>query len=532
MKKILSLQLIIWAILLSACTTKGTSWDVDAYAPVAETTMDLTNIIGDQNVQALSDSALWLNIDATAYTFDLDSLAQFPTFEAPFVYVWPSFGVTVPAGSSLPPIESPIDLAATGFELREVKLKSGKLKLSMKSTNSQRLIFTYSIPVASKGGVSFSFTDTIPGLAAGEDTVFYYNEFDVADYTIITTGPGNDELNTFSANIAISSIAGDPDMPIVTGQVLFSLNNRMENIVPEYGKGYLGQYDFSQNNSTGYIDVMKSFRSGLIDVEQLSLNLVVHNTIGADLRFKPIYLKAINSNSGSFINLTHPGMGNTVNINRAFETGNILNPINQVYYTYSFNSGNSNIESIVELLPDQIDFSADMKLNPYGNIGGYTDFYYTDYPAHIQMQLQAPLKFSINQLLFVDTMSNPFANLDIIDNINDGQFVIRAENKFPISFNLQLFTLDATGATTDSLMVNDLIQAASVNAFNRVTTPTTTELIATVDATKINHLKSATNIRIKGLFNTIPASAGRLQMYSDYYLKIKLIADIKYHIVL
>lgn len=138
----------------------------------------------------------------------------------------------------------------------------------------------------------------------------------------------------------------------------------------------------------------------------------------------------------------------------------------------------------------------------------------------------------MSQLMFIDTIDNPFSALDIVDNVIDGEFIVRAENKFPISMKLQLFMLDNTGLTTDSLLINDLIAAAPVNASNRVETALTTDLIATVDPIKISHLKSASNIRVKALFNTLPASAGRLQMYSDYYLKIKLIADIKYHIVL
>jgi hypothetical protein len=532
MKKIFPLQLIIWAVLLNACTTKGTSWDVDAYAPVVETSLDITKMIGEDNLQVNNDSSIWINVDVNAYTFDLDSITEFPTFETPFTYVWTLAPVSINGGTTLPPIVTPIDLSSTGIDLREVKLKSGKLILLMKTTNAQRLIFTYSIPTATKNGAIFSFTDTIPGLVAGQDTIYYSAEFDVSDYLIVTTGPNNDQLNTFNTNISISSIAGDPPMPLAFNQVLFSVINKMEDVIPYSGKGYLGQYDFSQNNGTASLDVMKMFRSGVVDIEQLSLILTVYNSIGADLRFKPVYVKAINSNQNSYISLTHPGMGNTVNINRAFETGDPLNPIIPVLYTYSFNSGNSNIESLVELLPDRLDFSANMKLNPYGNIGGYTDFYYTDYPAHVQMQVQAPIKFSISELLFVDTLENPFTNLDIADNITDGQFIIKAENKFPIAMNLQLFMLDGTGATTDSLIVNDLIQAAPVNALNRVTAPVTTDLIASVSAAKIVNLKSAANIRIQARFNTVPVSAGRLQMYSDYYLKIKLIADIKYHIVL
>ncbi len=533
MKKTFFVILISWATLFYSCTTEGTNWDVDAYAPVVETSMDLTNMIGAGNLQTNSDSSLWLNVDVNAFTFQLDSLAQLPNLEILYTYVWPfSTPGTITAGITLPAFEIPIDLSGSNFELRESTIKSGHLNISVKSTNTERLVFSYIIPDATLGGTPFSFTDTIRGLNSGEDTVVSNFIFDVSGYKLITTGPNHDEHSKFSAYLTVSSIAGDPNMPVAGSQVLFRVSNKMDNIIPLYGKGYLGQLDLSQNNITADLEVMQMFRSGVVDVEQLSLALTLYNYIGADLRFKPTVLKVENTNSGSYLNLTHSSMGNTVNLSRAYETGISSNPVMPNIYSFNINSGNSNIESMVELLPDKVDFSASIQLNPYGNISGYDDFYYTDYPAYIQMQLQAPLKFSISNLLMVDTLENPFATLDILSNIKDGQFIVRAENKFPLEAKLQIYTLDNLENITDSIVVNDIIAAAPVNSLDRVTNPVTSELIASVDPAKIAHLHDAKKIKLKAFFNTLPSSSGRMQMYSDYYLKIKLIADIKYNIVL
>jgi len=533
MKRTFFVILVSWATLFYSCTTNGTNWDVDAYAPVVETTMDLTNMIGADNVQVNGDSSMWLNVDVNAFTFELDTLAQLPNLEILYTYAWPfTTPGTLTAGITLPTFEIPIDLSGSNFELRESTIKSGHLQLDVKSTNSERLVLNYTIPDATLGGNPFTFTDTVRGLNPGEDTVINHFDFNVAGYKLITTGPNHNEHSKFSAYLTVSSIAGDANMPIAGSQVLFRVNNKMVDIIPLYGKGYLGQLDLSQNNITANLEVMQMFKSGVVDIEQLSLGLTIYNYIGADLRFKPTVLKVENSNSGTFLNLIHSSMGNTVNLSRAYETGNNANPVNPYIYTYNINSGNSNIESMVELLPDKIDFSATMQLNPYGNISGYNDFYYTDYPAYIRMQLQAPLKFSINNLLMVDTLDNPFSTLDILNNIQDGQFIIRAENKFPLEAKLQIYTLNDIGTITDSIMVNDIIAAAPVNAMDRVTTPVTSELIASVVPTKITHLHNAKKIKLKAFFNTLPSSSGRMQMYSDYYLKIKLIADIKYNIEL
>jgi hypothetical protein len=101
MKKAFEGLFIIWAFLLTACTTKGTSWDIDAYAPVAETTLDLTKLIGDENIQTNGDSSLWLNIDANAYEFSIDSLSNFPSFSAPFSYVWIYPTINISGGAVL-----------------------------------------------------------------------------------------------------------------------------------------------------------------------------------------------------------------------------------------------------------------------------------------------------------------------------------------------------------------------------------------------------------------------------------------------
>lgn len=529
MKKVISFLLLNWAILLIGCTTQGTSWDVDGYAPVVETTLDLNKLFGDENIQVNGDSSVWINATVDAFTFNLDTATEFPSFVTPFEFLWAFTPFVFPPNTNIPTQVVPIDLATTMVTLREIRLKEGKLRLTVKSTATKQLIFTYYVPAATLGGNFISFTDTLPALNPGEDTVYYVREFDVSGYRIDLTGPNFNDANTFSAYVDVTTT---DSLPLTTGQVVFTIMNEMIGIVPSYGKGYLGEYDFSQTNISSRIEEMKIFQSGIVDIEQMNLILKVINTIGAEARFKPEYFQAINNRTGSFINLTHPEMNTTVNLNRATETGVSANPVSPSVHTYYFNSINSNLEQIIELLPDEIKFSAQMKLNPYGNISGYNDFYYTDYPARVEMNIQAPLRFSINQLMLLDTIDNPFTSLDILDNVIDGEFIIRAENKFPLELQLQLYSLDELGAVTDSVLVNDIIPAAPVNAMNRVETPVSEDLVVLVNSQKINNLKTASSIKLKATVNTIPVAAGRLQMYIDYYLKIKLIADIKYHIEL
>jgi len=92
--------------------------------------------------------------------------------------------------------------------------------------------------------------------------------------------------------------------------------------------------------------------------------------------------------------------------------------------------------------------------------------------------------------------------------------------------------MDGSYTITDSLFANTLVAAAPVNANDRVVQPLTTELIVAVTPARIQQLKNASYIQLKANFNTVPSSSGRLQFYSDYYMIIKMIADIKFNIAL
>lgn len=526
--------IIYFGLILSliSCSVKGTNWDVDVNAPVVETKLDLSNLIGNNNLSIASDSAVNIAVDVPLYTFKFDTLSSLPLAKNIYAYIWTLPTLTLAGGTTLPGLPSTLDINNTGIKLSRFDVKQGKLRCTLKSTLSQRLIIRYYIPKATKSGLMLEFIDTLPGAATSGDTVVLVRDFTIDDYQIDLTGDNGDDFNSLTAYKDISTIAGDPSVLITNGQTVFKTETELIEITPNYAKGYLGQYSFNNNNSQSDFNQLQLIRSGLIDVENIDLKLTFHNTIGADISFKPIEIKATNTRTGQMFVLTHSTIGTTININRAIENASIINPITESNYSFSITSGNSNIEQFLELIPDQISLLSDLNLNPYGNTSGYTDFFYYNYPPYIQMQLNMPLKFSATNLLLVDTIDNPFANLDILDPISDGEFIVRVENKFPLESNLQLYTLDGAGNITDSVFANTVIAAPPVNAMNRVEQALTTDLIIQITAAKIQQLKSASKLKLIATFNTQPSVAGRLQFYSDYYMLIRMIADVKYNVEL
>jgi hypothetical protein len=530
--KNLGIILVAFITSLVSCSVDGTNWDVDATAPVVETRLDLSNLIGDDNLSIGTDSAVNIAIDAPLYTFNLDTLSHLSLAKSVYAFVWTYPTVTLPGGAGIPGLTSSLDMTGTDIRLSRFDIKYGKLRCTFKSNLSQPLIFRYYIPGVTKNGVMLEVIDTLPGKTSPTDTVVSITDFVIDDYQINLTGDMGDDFNSLTAHVDVMTISGNPGVTITNGQTLFKTETEIIELTPRYAKGYLGQYNFSQANTTTSLDALQMIRSGLVDVENINLNLIFHNTIGSEISFHPIEIKATNTRNGQMVILTHSVIGTTVNINRAIENLNVLNPVTETNYTFNINSGNSNIEQILELLPDQLSLLADVKLNPYGNVSGYTDFFYYDFPTHIQIQLNMPLKLSATDLLLVDTIDNPFTNLEILNPITDGEFIVRVENKFPLQSDLQLYLLDNLGTVTDSLFASTLVAAAPVNSNNRVTQAVTTDLSIAVSSGRLDLLKSASKIKLKAVFNTEPSPSGRLQFYSDYYMLIRMIADVKFNIAL
>lgn len=522
----------ILSLVLFSCSTKGTNWDVDVMAPVVETKLDLTNLIGSNNLSIAQDSAVSIAVDVPLYTFSFDTLSNLSASKNIYSFVWAGPTITVPGGTTLLGQTSDLDLNSGDIKLSRFDVKKGKLRCTLKSTLSQRLIFRYYIPNATKGGVMLEFVDTLAGAITSSDTVIFVREFIIDDFQFNLTGANGDDFNSLTAYLDVSTIVGDPGTLMTNGQTLYKTETELIEITPDYAKGYLGQYNFNSTNAVTNFSELQMVQSGLIDIENINLNLVFHNRIGADISFNPTEIKATNTRTGQVVILTHSSIGTSININRAIENLNPLNPVTESNNTINITSVNSNIEQFIELIPDQLSLLSDVRFNAYGNTSGYADFFYYDFSTYIQLQLNMPLKFSATDLLLIDTIDNPFFNLGSLDPIHDGEFIVRVENKFPLESDLQLYLLDQAGTITDSIFANTIIAAAPVDANDRVIQSISTDLIMSASAANIQKLKSAVKIQIKANFNTIPVSSGRLQFYSDYYMLIRMIADVKFNIAI
>jgi hypothetical protein len=113
--------------------------------------------------------------------------------------------------------------------------------------------------------------------------------------------------------------------------------------------------------------------------------------------------------------------------------------------------------------------------------------------------------------------------------IQKADLKIFVENKFPFECKLQIYMVDSTGLIADSLFTDALIPAAPMGANNKVETTLSTVLITSAEAKRLDNLFRLRKMYFKVRFNTMPANQV-LDMYSDYFMKLKVTAKIKYRI--
>lgn len=527
--------IILWTCFFLSCTTSGTSWDLDATGPVVETTFDLSQAIGIENLAFQPDSAVFISFNDTVYTIDLDTLAVVPDTSYLFDFKWtlPSFTIDSNIGFTLPPYTVKIKFGVSNrFNITAVRIKSGNLRVKFQSFIPRDLDIQFSIPQATLDGVPFQTTESIQAATSVGFSTFE-KIIDLKNYYLDLRGPNLNEYNVIYLYVTPTvKPAGNP-INLINNQILFSITNDILKVKINYGEGYVKPANENINSNFLSLGTSKFIKGGILDIDSLRLGVKLINTMGVDMRVRFDQIRSINDRTGVQKYLSHPIIGNYINLQMAQNLHNPTNPVQHYDYTVWFTPQNSNLDELVENIPDRFRMNLLLDINPLANSTANNNFFYTTQPPKIAIDLKAPLKFSVNQLQFVDTITNPLFDEIQLDRFQSGTFTLIAENKFPIGLKIQLYPLNENGISTDSLFsdTDNTVAPAPVNILFRVEQPYTSTLTIPFDEMKAQNIKHSQKLLIKAQFTTVP-HLQLLQMYSDYYLRLKLLADVTYRVVL
>ena len=523
------LLLFGWLLVTFACKKENDrpQWDVNILGPIANVSLGLNNLISDTIVHPDGTGLLQVLYDTTFSPVKLDSLYQLNDTTISTIVRFPGFPATLQPGITFVSNNNNITLTPGDVELKQSKIKSGFIRITIKNTVKSKVNFVYTIPKAKKNGIPFSI-QTIVDSGSISDPKYFTQDYDFSGYDIDMTGANGSLVNAIYNNVNATS-AGNVQFDVSANDTMVNLQSTLIALKPSYVKGYLGQNTIHLN-TTETTGIGRLFRSGLIAIDSVRLQIDLINYIGADGQAYFSSLRSINTLTGTSVDLMAPSMLNRfININRATETGNITTPVIPFIKSFLLDKSNSNITDWVQNLPYQYTYDLKLNINPLGNISGNNDFVYSDYLLSTRIQASMPLRIGANQLALSDTFAFAISNTTNFDRIGDAFITMVADNGFPFDMETQLYLIDASNTITDTLLVPGLIDAAPVDGNLIVIQPKQTRIKIPINEQRKDHLLTAVKIGVRSYLNT--ANYPQLYpLYDRYRLNIKLIADGLYSI--
>ena len=518
------------SILIIGCKKENDKpqWDIEVLGPVLFASLTLNELMADTLRLVNADGSVSLMLEQSFYDLDTDSVYEIPDTTITNVIVWPLFPSPITPGTPFLSADNKIALGVSGVKLTKAILERGTIHLELRNDLPTKVVYTYTIPKAKKGGVAFVMEREVDAANSSGPGIFS-GSFDLDGYEIDLTGPLGNQFNTITYNV---NAVSDPDgsaFTIFNNDTIINLKSRLTDLDPIYVKGYLGQstLEESSNQRTGLDNLIYD---GFINLDSVTMDLEINNYIGADAQIIFNSLTAFNDRTSTSVNLVAPSiMNRTLNINRARESGPPIRPAIVSKHKYHLDNSNSNIKSFVENLPERISYNADLSLNPLGNISFYNDFLYSDQLVEGKLSINMPLRFATQNLLLADTQELSFSGLTDIDPLGPLTLTLVAQNGFPVDFDVQLFVVDENHQITDSLLVPGYIRMANLDSQYKVLSPYQTKIEIPVDDSRKGKILQGKYIGIRMAFIT-PDFPQKVQLYASHRIDLKLIANGTYHI--
>ncbi|MBK9272414.1 MAG: hypothetical protein IPM48_12545 [Saprospiraceae bacterium] len=407
--------------------------------------------------------------------------------------------------------------------LKEALIKSGAIRFRMKSSIPDSVRFTYTLPAAIKDGKSFEIHTTLPPAEPGQFSEFL-RDYDFTGYTLDMSGVSKDTFNA-AYNTYLVRIDSSGIMKTFSKSDIFILELGFVGIRPSYARGYLTTDTFRIEKQTTNIDVFKEL-SGKINFDNAHLELSIENNIGADASITLHQLVSSNTNTGLIATLDGDSVYMSHNIPRASDQGGML-PVSPGRYSINISNENSNITELINLLPDQLEYSVDIITNPNGNISDFNDFIYDGKLLNLDLEVAIPLSINAEGLTLVKTMDLDLYNQNF-DEIISGKLHFLFTNWFPFECQIVMHLLNDDGSEGISLIDSgQRIQSAKSDSSGKVIQPEESLISIPLDSDLIKRLSKNSKIKVKTNFSTKPIDT-LVKIYDSYFMDLKVTGEFNY----
>ena len=474
---------LLLSLLFQACQKDNNpSWDTNVHAPLANGSITITDLLDDSIVNT-NNQGIWLKFSRNIYELKADSLVSIPEKFGRISYATP-INLIITPGKKL--LNTSVDktIQADPAELNSAHIREGTISLKTKATYDEPVKYTYSFPGITKNGQSLTITETFP--AADSGTMIQSNKYNIQNYNIDLTGQNNNAYNKISYQVTARTL-DNADTLEITPQDSLALIMKFKDLQLHKFEGYFGQRDFSTTDTTE-IDFLSHIESGIIDLDSVNAELQVENGIGADMLMYVNELISINRNNNQTVGLTGNFINSDISIARAVKNTSI-NPVMK-----TIDLTNSNIEEFIENLPGEVGYDLNLQLNPLGNISMGNDFFNSDYPLKINLDMNIPLKIAMDNIWLTDTIELQL-NKDVPLQNADLKLII--DNYFPV--NAEVIVKSFSKFTENKTITNhnNIITSGILNTQNIVDQPTESSVDLNLTEEAIRDLKNTGKLLVQ-----------------------------------
>ncbi len=497
-------------------------WEVNLDAAVITSDMGIEDIIPDSLLQVNPDNSVNLVYSNNFFNYGIDSLLTVPdsTIKDSFIAI---ISTVVPPNSTIFTNTDNNDYVLNDVELIRLILKQGFIDYTVKSTVTDTMVLIYSITTGTISGTPITITVTIP---PGNTTTpaVVNGTFDMANADMDLTGALHNTVNAYQTKLTVKTGPGTVSTSLTALSSKVSFYAKFRDMIPKYVKGYFGNFIENTGLQISNFDFIKNIDGATLDLAQVNTNLYITNGLGADARIIIDTFMAVNSKLGTEIQLTHSDVGRYININRATDMIWYAQPWN---YSSAINSSNSNIESMIELIPDQIKYKIGVELNPNGNISANSDFLYENSRVSAGLDINIPLQLMASGLNIADTVKFDLNSYDQNGKIIQGKVKFNVINGIPLNAVLSAIMLDE-----NNMVIGTLIGPVTING-NTTSSPTTPGtqnsqvIIADLTADNIETAYRAKKLIIKSSFATSPTGSF-VNLYTTQRFKTQISIQVDY----
>ena len=285
-----------------------------------------------------------------------------------------------------------------------------------------------------------------------------------------------------------------------------------------YAEGYFDDLAFDLDVDSVKFDFFDAFEPGTIKLVNPRARLVIENSVGAPVRLTADP-STVGFRDGTSALLTSPLDRGLDFLYPSLAEGNVVKRSELL-----FDRETSNLETMLNLLPNSINLGIRCAVNPDARKEKF--FIYRDALVRARLEVDVPLALGFNKFVLRKALTLDPSSLE---NAESATFLLKIENGFGLAADAQVRFLDRDSVEVATLFPKPVavLAAATVDAFGRVTAPSTSNVEIQVPKEVLRRIATSVSAEVVLTLDS-PAGAGAkfTQLHYDNTIAVKLGAKV------